>query len=65
MKRELSREEFKKEYCNKIGMTIRSFDKGFIVMQCSCNSDTCSGWAVVSNNKSNIKRHKSLYKVED
>lgn len=60
-----TREEFKKKYCIKSGITIRYFDKHFVVLHCGCNTDTCSGFIVVNNDKESIKRHKKLYGVKD
>ncbi len=60
-----TREDFKKDYCKKLGITPRYFDKRFVILHCSCEDDTCSGWAVVANDKESIKRHKKLYEVKD
>jgi hypothetical protein len=60
-----TRGEFKKEYCERSGITTRFFDKRLVVMHCSCDADNCDGWSVISNDRESIKRHKDLYGVKD
>lgn len=58
-----TKEEFKKEYCNKIGITERFFDKKYVVMGCSCVKGECPGLVVVNNDKESVKRHERLEKM--
>lgn len=57
----LTKEEFKKEYCAKSGITWDELSKTQIVLPCSCNYEDCKGWAMVSNEPLNIKAHMDLY----
>lgn len=60
----MTKEEFKKQYCKKSGMTVRSFDKEFVVMECPCGAKDCPKFIVLHNDKGSIKRYERLYKIK-
>ena len=57
----MTKEEFKKWYCYKSGITQDFFDKHLIVLSCNCDANSCDGWAAVGNSKLEIKIHNELY----
>jgi hypothetical protein len=57
----MEKEEFKRWYCNRSGITEAFFNEHFVVLPCQCNFDGCEGWAAVSNTPLSIKIHNDLY----
>lgn len=62
---ELSPEEkFKQDYCEESKISVKFFDKHFVVLPCNCGNKDCPKWAVVVNDKNSIRRHKVFYGVK-
>jgi hypothetical protein len=57
----MDKDEFKKWYCYRSGITEEFFDEHFIILPCKCDSNECKGWATVNNNPFSIKIYNDLY----
>jgi len=57
----MTKEEFIERYGKYSNISRDLLLKRCVIMECNCNSSTCMGWAVVSNNPLSIKAHKDLY----
>lgn len=61
----MTKEEFKKQYCKKSRMTVRGFDKDFVIMECPCEAKDCPKFIVLSKAKGAVKRYERLYKIKN
>lgn len=53
--------EFIKEYCEKSNVSWDELKKTQVILPCSCNDESCKGWAVVNNDTISIKTHNNIY----
>ncbi len=53
----ITKEEFKKGYCDRSKITLEKYDKHFVALPCGCDCDGCEGWATISNDPQSIKGH--------
>lgn len=60
----MTADEFKKQYCDRSGITVEDFDKKLVVLECHFGSPVCKGWAAVQNEPKAIERHNFLCGME-
>ncbi|MEK4328906.1 hypothetical protein MKX70_24005 [Paenibacillus sp. FSL R7-0312] len=57
----MNKKEFEEDYCRRSNIQIEEYLNGMITLPCRCGSESCKGWAAVTNNPLAIKSHVNLY----
>lgn len=62
-RKDLTKEEFEKGYCERSGITTEEYKNDFnlVTLPCNCIDEDCPKWAAVTNGPRYIRIHNDLY----